>query len=157
VARAGEGWQRRARREVLAQRPDLGPVVVQDAAVGIGVADQFDAEQILNFALLPIDGVDGVGQRRQFRFVRRDGNAHQEESVRGVQGVEVMDKKDIIGGAGVFREDAGEAGIVLLVKRGAESAGKFQFGVQVKLIGLWGARLFDLRAKPVRQFVQHNL
>ena len=123
----------------------------------VGMADQFDAKQVLDFPLLPVDGVNGVGQRRQFRFVRRDGNAHQDKAVRGVQRVEVIDKKNIVPGAGVLGKKAGEAAVVLFVKRGAEGAGQFEFGVQVKLVGLRGARVFDLRAETARQLVQHNL
>ena len=157
VAHAAEGRQLGARVEVLAQRPNVRPVVVQDAAGRVGMADELDAEQILDLALLPVDGVNGVGQRRQLRFVRRDGNADQNESVGGVQDVEIIDEEDIFPGAGVLGEEAGEAGAVLFVKRGAKGGGQFEFGVQVKLVGAGRARLLDLRAEPVRQFVKHNL
>src|SRR6266511_5908630 len=62
----------RAQVEVLAERIDLRLVVVQRAAARVGMADQFEPEQVLDFTLLPVDGVYGVGQRSELRFVRRN-------------------------------------------------------------------------------------
>ena len=121
------------------------------------MADQFDAKQILDFPLLPVDRVNGVGQRRQFRPVLRDGNAHQDKAMRGIQGVEIIDKKSMVIGAGVLGKQAGQAGVVLFVKGRAEGPGQFEFGVQVKFVGLRGARLLDLRAETMRQLFQHIL
>ena len=153
---AGERGQLGAGIEILAQGPDFGPVVVENAAVWIGMADELDAEQILDFALLPVDGVDGVGERRQFRFAGRDGNADQNEAVGEIEDVEVIDEENVFSGAGVFGEEPGEAGVVLFVKRGAKGGGQLEFGVDIKLVRLRSERLLDLRAEPVRQFVKHK-
>ena len=48
--------------EILPQGIYLWPVVVQRAASRIGMPDEFEAEQVLNFAFLPIDGMDGIGE-----------------------------------------------------------------------------------------------
>src|SRR5260370_37924599 len=69
VGRAGEGRQLRAQVEVLAQRVDDRPIVVQDATARVGMTDESQTEQVLDFALLPVDGVDGVGQRRELGLV----------------------------------------------------------------------------------------
>ena len=62
VPHTGEGRQFRAEVEILSQWVNLRPVIVQDATAWIGVAHQLDAEQILDFALLPVDGVDRICQ-----------------------------------------------------------------------------------------------
>ena len=77
--------QLRAQIEILAQRMHFRPVVVQRAAARVGMADQFQAEQILDFALLPVDGRDGVGERGKLRFVRRHRHAQDEEAVGRVE------------------------------------------------------------------------
>ena len=46
---------------------------------------------------------------------------------------------------------------MLFVKGGAKGGGQFEFGVEVKLVGLRGARLLDLRAETVRQLVKNDL
>src|SRR5690348_640255 len=51
-----------AQVEILPQGIYLRPVVVQRAAARIGVADQFQAEQVLNLAFLPIDRWDGISE-----------------------------------------------------------------------------------------------
>ena len=48
--------QHRAQREVLAQRMHVRPVVVQCDPAGIRMSLGFDAEPILDFAFLPVDG-----------------------------------------------------------------------------------------------------
>ena len=80
VALALKRRQFGAQVEVFAQRIDFRPVVVQRAAARIGMADQFQAEQVLDFALLPVHGGDGVGERSELRFVRRHRHAQNEES-----------------------------------------------------------------------------
>ena len=56
--------------EIFAQRVHLRPVIVQGAAAGIGMAFELEAEQVLNFALLPIGGGQGIGQGHELRLVR---------------------------------------------------------------------------------------
>ena len=48
--------------KILAQGINLGPIVVQGAAAGIGMADQLQAEPILDLAFLPIHGGNGAGE-----------------------------------------------------------------------------------------------
>ena len=55
----------------LAQRMHVGPVVVQGDAAGIGMAVGFQAEPILDLALLPVDGRDFGGDGRKRRLARR--------------------------------------------------------------------------------------
>ena len=127
-------------------------MIVERAAARIRVPDQFDAKKVLNFTLLPVDGVNGVGERSQLRLVLRDGHADEDETVRRVQRVKVVNKKDVVPGAGVLGKHTGEARLVFPVENRAERAGRFEFCVQVKLVRLRGVRVFDLRAEAFRQF-----
>ena len=52
-------------RKILAQRMHVGPVIVERHAARIRMADGFEAEPILNLALLPVDGRQLRGQRRE--------------------------------------------------------------------------------------------
>src|SRR6266516_3973306 len=62
VPHTREGGKFRAQVEILAQRINLGPVIMQHPAAWIGMAEQFDSEEILDFSLLPIHSVDSVGE-----------------------------------------------------------------------------------------------
>ena len=55
------------------------------------MADQFQAEKVLNFAFLPIDAVNGIGQREELRFLRRDRDAQNNEAVRRIDRKYVID------------------------------------------------------------------
>ena len=56
VPLAFEGRQDLSQRKVLAQRMHVRPVVVQRHAARIGVAGGFEAEPVLDLALLPVHG-----------------------------------------------------------------------------------------------------
>ncbi len=55
-------WQHGVERKVLAQRMHVGPVIVQRHAPRIRMPGGFQAEPILNLALLPVDGRQLRGQ-----------------------------------------------------------------------------------------------
>jgi len=59
VAFSLEGGQNRFQIEILSQRIDFGPVVVERATAGIRVAFELQAEEVLDFTFLPV----GRGQR----------------------------------------------------------------------------------------------
>ena len=67
--------QRRVKVKILAQRMDVRPVVVQGAAPRIRVAQQLQAKQVLHLPLLPVHGVDGIGERVELGLVRRHRHA----------------------------------------------------------------------------------
>src|SRR5437867_3954296 len=104
VSLALEGRKLRAQVEVLAQGKNLRPVVVQRAAARVGMADQFQPEQVLDFPLLPVDGMNGVGQRGEFRFVRRDRHAQDQKAVRRVEGENIVHVEHPVGSAGIVGE-----------------------------------------------------
>src|ERR1051325_2180482 len=54
--------------EVLAQRIDLGPVVVQRATARIGMSLELEAEQVLNLTLLPVHRPQSGGSREYPRL-----------------------------------------------------------------------------------------
>ena len=154
VPRPIEGRELRAQFKILAQRVNFRPIVVQNAAARVGMAEQFDAEQILDFTLLPVDRVNRVGEGSQLRVVRRNGHAHQDETVLRVERVEVVNEKDVVPGAGILGKHAGQPAVVFPVEGRAERAGQLEPGVQVKLIGPRRVCVFDLRAEALFQLVE---
>jgi hypothetical protein len=58
---------------------------MQRAAARVRMANEFQAEQVLDFPLLPVHRMHCVGQRCELRPVRRNGNAQAEEGVKGIQ------------------------------------------------------------------------
>ena len=93
VALALKRRQLRPQIKILAQRMHLRPVVVQRAAARVRMADQFQAEQILHFAFLPVDAGNGVRERGKLRFVRRHRHAQDDEAVRRVERENVVKMK----------------------------------------------------------------
>src|SRR5207248_3072544 len=92
----GKGRQLRAQIKILSQRMNLRPVVVHHAATRVGVAQQFYAEEVLNFSLLPVDSMDGVGERGDLGLVFWDGDAYEHKAVRQIERVKVIDKKTLV-------------------------------------------------------------
>ncbi len=76
-----ERRQHGVEREILAQRMHVGPVIVQGHAPRIGMSDGFEAEPILNLALLPVDGRQLGGQRRERGMIGGNGRL-QDQPVR---------------------------------------------------------------------------
>ena len=118
VPLAGERRQLRAQIEILAQREDFRPVVVQGAAAGVGMADELQAEQVLDFPLLPVDGRDGVGQRGELRRIRRHGHAQDEKGVDRVQREHIVQVKGLFLLADVVGEDDSPAAHPIFYKDG---------------------------------------
>ena len=67
VALALERRQHGLQIEFLSQRMNLRPVVVEGTTARIGMAFEFEPEQVLDFPLLPIGGGQGIGQRDELR------------------------------------------------------------------------------------------
>jgi hypothetical protein len=61
-------------RKILAQRMHIGPVIVERHAARIRMPCGFEAEPILNFAFLPVDGGQLRCQRRERGMVARNGS-----------------------------------------------------------------------------------
>ena len=154
VPLAGERRQPGLPVEILPQRMNLRPVVVQRAAARIRVADQLEAEQVLDLAFLPVDGVHGIGQRDELRPLRRDRHPHKHEAVRGIQRVEMVDEEHLVPGPRVLRKHAGQPPVVFPVDRGAEGAGQLLRRVQMKFVRLRRGRGCDLRAESLRQLLE---
>src|ERR1035438_3394973 len=66
--------QHSVERKILAQRMHVGPVIVERHAPGIRMPSGFEAEPILNLALLPVDGRQFRGQRRERGMVLGNGS-----------------------------------------------------------------------------------
>jgi len=71
-------WKHSVDRKVLAQGVHIGPVVVQGDAPGIRVPLRHQSEPILNLTLLPIDGGNIGGHRREYRSFRRNACPQQQ-------------------------------------------------------------------------------
>ena len=118
------------------------------------MTDQFDAEQILDLALLPIYRVNGVGQRSYLRVVFRDRHADEDETVDLVERIKVVNEKDPFFSASIFGENAGQTSLMLFLESGAERARQFQRDIQIQFVGSGGFRPFYLLAEALTQFVK---
>src|SRR5436190_13909208 len=85
VTLALKGWQFGFEIKVLSQWVDFGPVIVQRTPAWIRVPFKFEPEQILNLALLPIDGGERIGQRKELRLLHGDRHAEDEKTVSRIQ------------------------------------------------------------------------
>src|SRR5213079_18530 len=94
--------------------------------------------------------------RWHLRSLLRDGHANEDESVSRIERVKVINEKDVLFAAGVLGKHAGEPAVVFFVESGAERAGQFEPGVQVKFVRLRRVRVFDLRAKALSQLLQNR-
>src|SRR5437667_10970181 len=74
-----------------------------------------------------------------------------------VEGVKVIDEKSILFGPGVFGKHAGQASLIFLVKRRTKPARQFEPSVQVQFIGLRRMGVFELGAKPMPEYLEHEL
>ena len=61
--------------------PAVGPVLVQDEAGGLGVADGFDAEQVVHLAFEAAGRERQVGQAGQVQLVDREPDVELDSSV----------------------------------------------------------------------------
>src|SRR5271157_5889702 len=82
VALAFEGRQDLAQRKTLEQGMDVGPVVVERDPPRIGMTRGFEAEPVLDLALLPVDGGQLSGERREMRLA--GGNRRLEDQIAGL-------------------------------------------------------------------------
>ena len=149
---AGEWRQHRPQIEILAQRKDLRPVVVQRAPARVGMPDEFHAEQVLDFAFLPADGRHGVGERGELRFRRRHGHAQDEKCVDRVERKQVIKMEHFFRFADVVGKDAGQPRIPIFVKIRAETGDQVHFGVEINFVGPFGADGVEPVAKTFLHF-----
>ncbi len=134
VALALEWRQHRCHIEILAQRVDLGPVVVQGAPARIGMADELQAKPILDFALLPVHGRYGVRERRELRRFGRDRHAEDQETMSGVEGQRVVEVEHPLDRARVVREHADETRVPLAAEMGAETGHQVHPRVEIDFV-----------------------
>src|ERR1019366_1657204 len=73
-----------------------------------------------------------------------------------IERVEVINEKDLVSGAGVLGEHAGEEALMFLIERRAERARQFRLHMEVKLVGLRCVGVFELRAETLGQFVEEG-
>ena len=132
-----ERRQHRPQVEILAQRINLGPVVVQRAAPRIRMTQQFQAEQVLHFPLLPVHRVDGIRERGELRFVGRHWHAQREEPMRRIQGENVIKMKRALRLPDVVGKQADEAGVPFPVELRAETRDHLRRRIEVDLVGSW--------------------
>ena len=87
---AFEGGKLGAQIEIFAEGKDLRPIIMKRAAARVWVADEFETKHVLNFTLLPVDPVDCICERREFRFIGRDRNTKNEKAMGGVEGEDLI-------------------------------------------------------------------
>src|ERR1051325_5697933 len=93
------------------------------------MALEFEAEEVLDFALLPVGGGHGVGEGGEQRLVRRHGHAENEKAVRGVEGEDVVEVKNAVLCAGIIAKEADQEAIPFLVKLRAEAGDQLHLGM----------------------------
>src|SRR5258708_7707717 len=108
---SSEGGQLGAQIKILPQRMHIRPVVVQRATAWIGMAKQFQSEQVLDFPLLPVDGGDGVSERSKLRIIRRDWHPQDKKTVSRIERVNVIKHERALCLAGVVGENAHQPGL----------------------------------------------
>ena len=118
-----EWRQHGVERKILAQRMHVGPVIVERHAPRIGVPGGFQAEPILNFALLPVDGRQLRGQRRKRRMIRGNGSFqnHPCSVVPPVENIVVVENTFLF--HPVFGEDGHQPRLILGEKMPGDSGG----------------------------------
>ena len=143
--------------EVLPQRINFRPVVVQRAAAGIGMAFELEAEQILYFALLPVDGGQGVGEGNELGLAGGHRHAQDEEAVRRIQREDVVEVEGAAFRAGIVGEEADQPPVPFLVELGAEAGDQFHLGVEIDFVGPGRKNGLDAGAKAFGQVRQNRL
>ena len=96
VPRAGEWRQLGMEIKVFAKRKHLRPVVVQRAAAWVGMADELQSEHVLDLALLPVGGRQGICQRGKFGLLRRDWHPENDEPMGRIQGEYIVKVEDAL-------------------------------------------------------------
>src|SRR5207244_3234196 len=56
--------------KIFAKRMDVGPIIVHRDSSGIGMSYGFQSKPVLNFALLPVEGGEFSGERRELQVIR---------------------------------------------------------------------------------------
>ena len=134
VALALKRRQLRPQIKILAQRMHVRPVVVQRAAARVRMADQFQAEQILHFAFLPVDAGNGVRERRKLRFVRRHRHAQDDETVRRVEREHVVKMEHAFRLPRVVGKQAHEPRVQVPAKMRGEPGDQIHFRMDVNFV-----------------------
>src|ERR1019366_7156753 len=106
------GRQHLAQRKTLEQGMDVGPVVMERDAPRIGMTSGFEAEPVLDLALLPVDGGQLGGERREMRLV--GGNRRPEDQIAGLAWLfeDVVVVEDALGGHAIFGEHRHQTGAI---------------------------------------------
>src|ERR1017187_4663016 len=112
VALAFEGRQDLAQGKAFEQGMDVGPVVVERDAPWIGMTGGFEAEPVLDLALLPVDGGQLGGEGREMRLA--GGNRRLEDQVAGLAWLfeDIVVVEDALGGHAVFGEHRHQTGAI---------------------------------------------
>ena len=66
-----------------------------------------------------------------------------------IKRVKIINKKRLLVRTSILGEHTREASAVFFIESGAEGAGKFEFGVEVKLVWLRRMCVLDLRAEAL--------
>ena len=98
------------------------------------MADELQAEQVLDFPFLPVDGRDGVGQRGELRFVRRHGHAQDEKRAVGIERIHIVKMEDLFLLADVVGKNTHQPRIPFFVKMAAEAGDQVHVGVEINFI-----------------------
>ena len=117
-----------AQVEVLAQRINFRPVVVQHAAARVGMAEQPDAEQILDFALLPVDGGTALVSEVNSGLSAGTGTRRIRSRARNRARRRNRRKRPSV--AGVFGEHAGQPRVPLPVELGTKAGDQLHRGLE---------------------------
>ena len=133
---------------------DLRPVVMQRAAARVRMADQFEAEPILDFALLPIHRRNCSRQRRKFWIIRRDRHAQDAKSMCRVHRVNIIKMKHAFILPRIIREHADQPGLPTFVQMPAEARHKFGLRFKVNFVELRDAQELQSISKSLRNLVQ---
>src|ERR1043166_7687849 len=90
-------------------------------------------------------------------MVSRNRHANEDERMRGVECVQVVNEESFLVRARILGENAGQPRVVLFVERGAKSGGQRDWGVQVQFVGPRCVNGFNLCSEAALQFLDYRL
>ena len=157
VAFARERSQDRPQVEILTKRIDFWPIIVERAPARVGMAFEFEAEEVLDFALLPIGGRESIGEGDELRFVGRNGNAQDKKAVGVIESEDVIKMKDTCQSTGVIGKEADQAAVPFLIELGAETGDKLDLGVKVDFVRAGGLHSRQTRAETLGEVGENGL
>src|SRR5262245_32724296 len=134
VSLAREWRELGAEVEIFTERIDFRPVIMQGTAARIRMANEFNPEQVLDFALLPICGGQRVGERSELRIIPRHGHAQNDEAVRRVQCEYIVEVKHAFGGTRIVGKQAHEPCAPLFIKMRREAGHEIHLAMDIRFI-----------------------